>query len=411
MSEIKPTITTKEENEQLINEYKQFKQLTKSYDYTFRYFLDDIAMSNKRLIDCNELDISRFLDKRAHTNGSYNNMLSVLRGQFAWLYNKDKHLPVKKWKAPEFFDFIEWKDASIPTYDEDDVWTEEEILLAIQTCDHPRDKALIAVGYDLAARPHELMDLHINNIVLKEKYAEVRLKDHSNPRGRVIPITFGYPYLLAWMNAHPFKDNNSSPLWVRVKGTPSRMSTEGLNKLTKRLKAKLVHKIKKPFNPYCMFCHSRLSNLSETDGVNTEDLRNLRGWSLNSRMPSRYLHPSGKGTRNRLLELAGIEKRDIKQKESILKPKKCYKCNELNPADAKYCKCGFALSEEAYQEVKQEEEDLKKSVQTLQTQVDNIVKMLAEQAFEHTPNLPGNPEILAQWLKILGSKVRKPEDS
>ncbi len=374
-----PTMQSiRQANEQLIKQYKEFAKLTYSYGYTLNYFLTSIG--SKPLTECNEIDVQKFLNERAHTNGSWNNMLATVRGLYKWLYNKDTRIPRRKWKAPEWFEFIDSKKVTF-RYTEKDVWSEEEIGIAISARDHPRDKALISVGYDLAARPHELMSLKRSDIIMKPSYGEVRLKDHSNPEGRLVQITISYPYLLTWLNCHPLKDETDYPLWVSVKGIPGRIGPAGLTTLIRGLKKQLGDKIHRPFNAYCMFSHSRLSNLAEEDGVNQEDLRWIRGWSVNSRMPKRYIHPNGRGTKRRLLELAGIELDGNKgRKESALKPKKCYKCQQENPVDAKFCKCGFALSAEGYEEVKKQESDLRNDIQELkehsQLQQQSIDKIL-----------------------------------
>jgi len=340
------------------------------------HFVDETA---KKLEECDERDIQNFLIKHCRTGGTWNMWLSTLRQFFAWYFNKDRHLPKKKWKPPAFFELLEWKSDESSKYQPEDMWTEEEILMAISVLDHPRDKAIVALAYDLAARPVEFMKLKIRNIILRENYAQVKLIDHSNLEGRVLPITIAFPYLLQWLNCHPLKDQDSAPLWVRTTGVPKALSYHSVYGLcTKVLRRRLGHKIQKPFNPYCMFDHSRLTNLVGK-GLTEFELKQFRGWKPNSTMPRRYIHMSGKELNERMLELAGIKKPELGEKESPLKAKECYRCHQNNAPDAKYCqKCNFVLSAEAFEEMKEKEMQRNEQFENLQKFASFQMHMFAE---------------------------------
>ncbi len=347
-----------------VEQFLEYKKANAAYRSVLTSYAKEIM---KPMPDCDELDITKFLDKHCKANATWNSCLAILRSFYAWYHNKDKHIPRKKWKPPISFELIEWKKAESETISVADIWTEEEILLAISVLDHPRDKAMIAMLYDLAARPHELMKLRIRDIAIRENYAQVRLVDHSNPEGRTIPITFSFQYLLTWLNSHPFKEHPDAPLWVNLKGVPKKLGQKALYRIcTRTLKKRLGHKIHKPFNPYCLGDHSRLTNLVER-GLSEFELKRFRGWRMNSSMPKRYVHMSGKGLNDKLLELAGIKKPEANEKESPLKPKECYRCKQKNAPDAWYCQsCNFILSAEAFEELKQKERQAEKQLADLQ---------------------------------------------
>ncbi len=68
-----------------------------------------------------------------------------------------------------------------------------------------------------------------------------------------------------------------------------------------------------------------------------------------------------------MLELAGIEKVEVQNKVSPLKPKLCYRCKQENTPDAKFCsKCNFVLSAEAFEEMREKEKEKDKQLITLQ---------------------------------------------
>ena len=134
--------------------------------------------------------------------------------------NRNSRIPVSKWKPHAFFGLIEWKDGDSKKYSQSDMWTEKDILLAVQTCAHPRDKAVIALGYDVAGRPVELNNMKIRDVIFRDKYAQVKFEDHTGTR--YPPLTFSYEYVLAWLNCHPLKDNPNAPLWVTIEGSMPR---------------------------------------------------------------------------------------------------------------------------------------------------------------------------------------------
>jgi hypothetical protein len=132
-------------------------------------------------------------------------------------------------------------------------------------------------------------------------------------------------------------------------------------------------------------------------------------------MPIRYVHLSGKGLDEDLLDMAGIKKKE--PKESPLKAKICYRpsCNHENLPDAKYCeKCNFVLSVEGFEEVNANEvkiqEDMKKMWDEIRKDRQSIQESVAEFKrikdflFLHIPESVGKPQIIReveQTLKVI----------
>ncbi|MBU5537665.1 MAG: zinc ribbon domain-containing protein [Candidatus Aenigmarchaeota archaeon] len=79
-----------------------------------------------------------------------------------------------------------------------------------------------------------------------------------------------------------------------------------------------------------------------------QELKVLAGWVGSSYMPRIYVHLSGADVEKKLLMLHGklTEEKleEEKKKDEILKPKKCPRCNEVNPSSFRFCgKCGMVL--------------------------------------------------------------------
>ena len=90
-------------------------------------------------------------------------------------------------------------------------------------------------------------------------------------------------------------------------------------------------------------------------------------------MPAVYIHLSGRDTIQPLLELYGLKKAE--EKETILKPKKCWKCGSLNEPTAEICiSCQAILDIRKALEM---EKGRRREIKELKTQLQQLTKKLA----------------------------------
>jgi hypothetical protein len=100
--------------------------------------------------------------------------------------------------------------------------------------------------------------------------------------------------------------------------------------------------VKKKTNPH-NFRHSRATYLA--NHLTEAQMKEFFGWVQASDMASIYVHLSGRDVDNALLKVYGIKNAEEKE-ESQLNPKKCPRCQEINPFSNKFCtKCGQILDE------------------------------------------------------------------
>ena len=72
---------------------------------------------------------------------------------------------------------------------------------------------------DTSARPHELLNLKIKDIIFKlssttgMQYAEVHITK-SKTKPRTLPLIFSIPYVKDWIDSHPFANNPDAFLFV-----------------------------------------------------------------------------------------------------------------------------------------------------------------------------------------------------
>jgi integrase/recombinase XerD len=119
----------------------------------------------------------------------------------------------------------------------------------------------------------------------------------------------------------------------------------------------------KKWNPYCIR-HSSIT--SDSDYLPEYALKKKVRWSMNSRQGSRYIkNRMGTDLKQKILEQNGISLGVKKIKYSIVD---CPRCELVNPLENKYCsKCSYPLKPEAYDELKQKEEnEIKRMQQQIQ---------------------------------------------
>ena len=205
----------------------------------------------------------------------------------------------------------------------------------------PLEKALIAALYESGARIGELMDLSIRNVSFDDLGA-VMLIQHGKTGPRRVRLVNSVPYLSAWLDTHPLKEEEDPPLWVRTKaryfGQP--MHYTAVKVLISRVAKKAG--ITKPINPH-YFRHSRATYLA--NHLTEAQMCEYLGWILGSEMPRVYIHLSGRDVDKAILKMNGLTQDDKNAKEdSKMQPISCPRCRTQNGSTSKQCtRCGMAL--------------------------------------------------------------------
>jgi integrase/recombinase XerD len=178
---------------------------------------------------------------------------------------------------------------------------------------------------DLSARPHEILNLKIKDVVFKaagnKQYAEVLVNGKTG--SRPIPLIQSIPYVKEWLSNHPSRNNPNSPLFIGLgkSSMGKQLSVDSLYGIYKKYKESFFPKLlenntipnedkekikgllTKPFNPYVRR-HSALTEKSTKLKSNT--LSQHAGWTTTSNMGQKYIHYFGNESSESLLEAYGI---------------------------------------------------------------------------------------------------------
>jgi len=297
----------------------------------------------KDFMEVTREDVERFVASlernRRLSAWTKQNYKVVLKKFFKWLKGDGERYP------PE----VEWitttlksKDTLLPS----ELLTEEDVMRLVEAASNIRDKAFIITLYESGARIGELASMRIADAQFNEKYVTLILKGKTGSRR--VPVVASMPYLLNWIQNHPKKNRKDAPLFCGLHdGKP--LSYGAFSKILKETAARAG--LKKNVHPHA-FRHSRATFLAKK--LTEAQMNAYFGWRQGSRMPSIYVHLSGRDIDEDILGIYGL--REAEHEEPAIKPKTCPRCGFLNPIEAKICnRCGLALSIEA---AASQEEDL-----------------------------------------------------
>lgn len=165
-------------------------------------------------LDCKKKDSENDPEKKWITTWNY--YLNRLKLFFRWLYNRSTHksgeADTSDWNTPEFIQIKHKKTKRISPYSESELWDKDDILLITKYESYKRNKAILALLWDLDARPHELTLLKIKHISIKERYGEGEIPHEAKTGGGPILLTCSFPYVRDWLNEHPFKNERDARL-------------------------------------------------------------------------------------------------------------------------------------------------------------------------------------------------------
>jgi integrase len=116
-------------------------------------------------------------------------------------------------------DIPQLKRKEVSCYKPSDLWTQEDDLLFLKWVTSKRDRCYHTMARDLSARPHEILNLKIKDVVFKtvdsgKQYAEVLVNGKTGSRH--IPLIQSIPYIKDWLSNHPSRNNLKSPLFVSL---------------------------------------------------------------------------------------------------------------------------------------------------------------------------------------------------
>src|SRR5947208_8731081 len=258
---------------------------------------------------------------------------------FRWLYNvynkknsesvaindEDRYYYLSSyhdWQTPSFIQIRKKKTKRTSPYLETELWERDELLCILRYEPSKRNKAALALFWDLDARNHEITLLKIKHIRLRERYGEGEIPYQAKTSSGPVLLTCSFPYVRDWLNEHPFRNEpdarlicnlltggpvKSDAMWTMMKQLRQRVIRliENSSLTSTEERQKLEHLIKtKKWNPYCIR-HSAIT--ADSDYLPEYALKKKVRWSMNSKQGARYIkRRMGDDLKNQILVRNGI---------------------------------------------------------------------------------------------------------
>ncbi|NPE28197.1 tyrosine-type recombinase/integrase [Methanococcoides sp. SA1] len=252
----------------------------------------------------------------------------------------------------------------------EDMLTETEVLEMINIASSTRDKALIALLWDIGARIGEIGELLIKHVKFDEYGAVILLSGKTGSRR--VRAVWSVSYLMNLLEEHPDNQNPNAPLWInRLNGNNYKpIEYKAILIQIKRIASKAG--LKKIITPH-LFRHSRATYMA--NHLTEAQMNAYFGWIQGSEMPSIYVHLSGKDVDKSVLRANGIEIEEDEEKNKT-KPQKCPRCKTLNTSNNMFCfRCGAALTIEVALELEEKAKPVEEKItQLLENQINELVE-------------------------------------
>ncbi len=252
-----------------------------------------------------------------------------------------------------------------------DLLTKEEFLMLVdkvpKVSRYPkRDKALLYVMYEFAARPSELLNMRVGGVVFEESCVTITTIGKTGVK--TLSLVLSYQSLREWLEEHPDKDNPEAWLWYsKPKG---RISYGRLSKFVKDL-AKASN-IKKKVWLY-LFRHTALTHVEKEFGSSiTEQYGN---WRKGSPMRNVYTHLANSDQKEAILKKHGIKE---DSSNGMVTFRECYRCNTKNEPNARICKlCGLILDKEYANTIRNNQQE---KIKELEEKIERLTMLFDELA-------------------------------
>jgi len=278
-----------------------------------------------------------------YSASSWNLYLILYRRLAKWLNDPDDEITPKFWRKIKIKK-IDWEKKL------KDKWlSKDEFLRLLDVIDYARDKALFGVCVEGALRKGELLSLRLRDVTKTSYGYDLTVSGKTGSSS--FPVVLFAPLLTHWLNMHPFKHNPEAPLWPRkkcvVQGDRFCGIQKGVVNFTLKRYAKQTGLSEKISLHWLR--HTKITWTAKNKKVRISDemAKKMFRWGASSRMFGRYTHLHGVDSKDTFLALAGVKEIEEKETVSVLDPKKCLNCGEMNSATMMFCgKCGTTLDEQ-----------------------------------------------------------------
>lgn len=219
---------------------------------------------------------------------------------------------------------------------------DDHIVPMIETCNNSRDRALVALAWDLGPRPSELFDLNVGRF--SDHKWGLRVTLHQGKQGTRSPIISpAVPYVQEWLQDHPASDDPEAPLWSKTTRADSITNNRIRDILKERVEAA---GITPPSTPTPRRMRKFSATFLASQGVSQAHLEDHHGWTRGSKVAARYIAVFGDANDREIARAFGIDV-GVDEPDPV-GPLTCHRCERETPRERPACMwCGQVLTPKA----------------------------------------------------------------
>lgn len=197
---------------------------------------------------------------------------------------------------------LQKQDRKLP----EDMLQEEDIKKMIDAALNKRDKAIIALLWDIGARIGEIGSLCVKSVKFDDIGGVILVNGKTGPRR--VRAVWSVSFLKDWLEEHPGQKDPDAPLWFNFAKKEKDLKPMRYDAIRMRLN-KISKKagITKKIHPH-LFRHSRCTYMANY--LTEAQMNAYFGWVQGSDMPSIYVHLSGRDVDDAVLKANGIVGKD-----------------------------------------------------------------------------------------------------
>jgi integrase len=253
-----------------------------------------------------------------------------------------------------------------------------EIQKMAESATNARDRALLYTLYDSGCRIGEILTMKIKDLEFDSYGCLIKVTGKTGYRNVRI-VGNSIPYLRAWLDAHPFKNDRNAWLFCNLEANIRGRMMEYQN-----VYATIRNAVRnagldpgRRIYPH-LFRHTRATILATK--LNEVPLENQMGWIHGSRMTSVYVHVSGRDQDNAILKAYGLKVEENRDMED--RPITCPRCYEVNDSNAKYCRrCWLPFDEKLALDYENREKEIEATIEKSEA-IPGIAKKMIDAAPE-----------------------------
>lgn len=259
-------------------------------------------------------------------------------------------------------------------------WEEFEKLMDYFS-DNPQMQFYLALSVESLGRPQEICYTRIKDVEINENYARIWISSHGKEGTKFLQCIDSYPYLVKWLEKHPYKNDPTSFLFLS-NGKSKQLTPVNINKKLIRACKKLG--IAKSVTPYSLKRNG--VTFSRLRGDSDVEIQHRAGWTSTKQLKIYDLSTNEDSFKRQLAKRGLIQ--DTEYKDLFPQTKICICGASVGFADSICPKCKRLLNKDS----------IKKQIEA-EDIISSIVKRITEK----------NKELVLEAINELGlrDKIEK----